>query len=123
MIRLNISLILTLILLSGCNSDNCVSNKILDLEAVLEYSSIESLSNLGYDTKVILLETTDNALLPKNSHIVHTSDSDIVICGDRMLYRFGTDGKFKNTVEVLVRVHMSMQLLQVRILIPLMGIL
>lgn len=83
----------------SCSSERPVLNtENMDLEAVLDSSVSETLDGLGYDVHVLLLETTENAYLPKNSHIAHVSDSDILINGSRLLYRFGTDGKFKNTI-------------------------
>ena len=91
--------LLLLLLLCRCNSVHPVlQDKILDVETVLENPKENSLEQLGYKARVILLETPDDALLPKNSYITHVSDSDLLISGDRMLYRFGIDGKFKNTI-------------------------
>ncbi|TSA37813.1 MAG: 6-bladed beta-propeller [Porphyromonadaceae bacterium] len=56
------------------------------------------LKNIAQDVEYICLETTDKCLIGGAGH-VFTTDPDNIIIADKVFYRFGRDGKYKNSIS------------------------
>lgn len=87
--------------LTGCSdkAPHISADGALNVEALLNNSTGNlSLENAGYDIAPVCLETTDSSMLPKSAHIIEITDSDIFVSGDAMIYRFDSNGRFKNVI-------------------------
>ncbi len=90
--------ILSLVIFFSCSKDKAVSDGKIDVETIFDNSVVKSLSDMGYSHEIIPLETKDSCLLPGNSHVVHVDKENVFISAGALIYRFGIDGSFKNTI-------------------------
>lgn len=93
-----------IIILCSCTSPN--NNTFLEKDIItLGTNTIKdqslSISEMGYNINIVPLETSDSCLLKGNAHIIYVSQSDIFISDSKKIYRFGKDGKFKNTIGII----------------------
>jgi hypothetical protein len=56
------------------------------------------LKDVAQEIEYIRLETTDKCLIGGAGHLI-AADADNIIVADKGFYRFGRDGKFKNTIS------------------------
>lgn len=74
------------------------SENMIDLESVIDEYIVVNLSTLCDSAYCIGLETTDEALLANNVSLIYMDTEDIFINSEKMIYRFGIDGHFKNKI-------------------------
>lgn len=98
--KTNIVLLTTTVLaLVSCEHNiNVIDVSGVNAECILENKLNSTIDEMGFKISAIALETSEESLLPKNAHIVCVNDSDIYIQSARIIYRFGIDGHFKNTI-------------------------
>lgn len=86
-------------LMTSCDEEQIVmKNNVIAAHSFLKKEKETSFETLGYRVKSIPLETRESCLLPGNAHIVYVSTEDVFISDGKLLYRFGIDGTFKNTI-------------------------
>lgn len=84
---------------SCVNSDVRVyDDGVLEMNSLMGCNIEASFESMGYEPVFIELETSDESLLPNNSHVACATDSDAFIIGQNRIYRFAIDGSFKNMV-------------------------
>lgn len=90
--------------LSSC-SNGCEDAFFKENLVAIEMNTLQdknlSISEIGYDINIIPLETTDSCLLKGNAHIIYVSQQDVFISDGKIIFRFGNDGKFKNTIGIV----------------------
>lgn len=89
----------TVLALVSCGrSINVIDDSGVNAECILENKRSSTIDEMGFNISAIALETSEESLLSKNAYIACVNDSDIYIQSARIIYRFGIDGHFKNTI-------------------------
>lgn len=98
----SVGLALSMMFCSCVNSNLKVSdNGVLDMNSLMDCNIETSFESMGYEPVFVALETSDDSLLPNNSHVAYATDTDAFIIGQNRIYRFSTDGAFKNMVGTI----------------------
>ncbi len=98
-LRLITPIIIFFILMTSCDEEQVVmKNNVIEASSFIKNEKQASFETLGYSVKFVPLETRESCLLPGNAHIVYVSKADVFISDGKLLYRFGMDGTFKNTI-------------------------
>lgn len=98
--RIYPSILITFVLLCACgkSKQQVYDNGVIELGHLMNCNIGSSFESMGFQAEIVALETTEKSMLPHNSHVVYATKSDVFIIGRNRLFRFGTDGKFKNLV-------------------------
>lgn len=87
-----------LFMVCGCNNREGIKDNSLDIESVLLSDREIPLSDLCDSLSYIPLQTTDASLLGGNAYVLYSDQTDIFISSDNYIYRFDTNGYFKNKI-------------------------
>ena len=85
-----------MIMVFGCNQQTV--NDSINIKNQLSKTTICDLSDFADSISYIILETSNDCLLPANSSILYIDSNDVFIRGGNYLYRFDRNGKFKNRI-------------------------
>ena len=70
----------------------------VDLTSAIETDETLEFSAIVDSIKYIPLETNDSVLLGNKAYIAYGDSNDIFIKNNKLIYRFDTNGRFKNTI-------------------------
>lgn len=88
------------VMFCSCGNSNLkvYDDGVLEMNSLMGCNIEASFESMGYEPVFVALETSENSLLPNNSHVAYATDSDAFIIGQNRIYRFAIDGSFKNMV-------------------------
>jgi hypothetical protein len=84
-------------LMLGCKNNN-YDDVYIDLKSIINTEKSINLSALADSISYIQLETSDDCLLPENIAIIHMDSTDVFVVDNKCIYRFSSNGTFKNRI-------------------------
>lgn len=87
-----------IVLFTACSSSTKRQHNSIDLESAIETDISLNLSEIVDSIKYIPLETNDSVLIGNNAYVAYGDTDEIFIRSNKLIYRFDTNGNFKNHI-------------------------